>query len=115
MDTVLTIVVILHILCWAVSFGMWFSALRTRRPSKAIAHAAGGALVLGLVAMIISMGMSSGGHLFYALKLVGALVVTACAFVAASRQERTNALVWYLIPVGIVFNVVIAMFHVGQG
>lgn len=114
MSSLLTVVVILHILCWAITFGLWFGAMRTRQPNKAMAHAAGGALVLGVIAMVIALPGSTGGHLFYALKLLFALVVTACSFVAVSRQERTSPVVWYLIPIGVVANVVIAMFHVGQ-
>lgn len=109
----MSILVIAHILCWAITFGTWFAALRTKRPSKGMAHAAGGALLFGVALMAIGIAMFPGGHLFYTLKLVFAVVVTAFSFVAINRNEQTPAVIWYGIPVAIVVNVVIAVFGIG--
>lgn len=113
MHVLLGILVLLHVICWAAAFGIWVAAARTREPNKGMAHAAGGALVFGLIAMIIGMATGDGGHLFYTIKLLLAIVVTACSFVAINRRTETPAAVWYLIPVGIVLNMVVGVFHLG--
>lgn len=114
MDILLGIIVVLHILCWAVALGTWAAAARTRRPSTGIAHAASGAVVLGVLAMILSMTQGGGGHLFYTLKLVFAIIAMVCSWLAIREDRRPSALVWYLIPICITINVVVGVFHIGQ-
>lgn len=115
MSTVLQIIIVLHLLCWAVALGLWVAAMRTREPNKGMAHAAGGALVLGMAAMVVAMGAGYGGsHMFYGLKLLFAVIATACAFVAINRQRETPAAVWYGIPLAIIANVVVAVFGIGK-
>lgn len=113
MNILLGIVVVLHIVCWAVALGIWAAAARTREPAKGMAHAASGAVVFGLVAMIIAMAQYPGGHLFYTLKLVFAIVAMACSWIAVNRGKETNAVVWYAIPASVLVNIVIGVFHIG--
>ncbi|MGQ4537557.1 hypothetical protein ACUH90_07645 [Dermabacteraceae bacterium P7054] len=117
MNVLLGIFVSLHLLCWAITLGAWAVAVKTRKPSPAIAHAAGGALVFGILAMIVAMSLgpiSGSGHLFYTIKLLFALITTGAAFVAKSRQEETPNLVWYAIPAAIVANVFVGVFQLGM-
>lgn len=114
MSILLGIIVVLHLLCWAIALGLWVAAAGTREPNKGIAHASAGALVLGLIAMIVSLvAGEAGGHLFFTLKLVFALVATVCAFIAISRRRETPAIAWYAIPAAIAINVVIGVFGIG--
>ncbi|WP_347040661.1 hypothetical protein [Brachybacterium nesterenkovii] len=112
MHTLLGILVVLHIICWAIALGAWAAAARTKQPVKGMAHAASGAVVLGLAAMMIGMP-TGGGHLFYTLKLVFAVIAMVCAWMSIREDRRPNAVVWYLIPISIVANIVIGVFHIG--
>ncbi|GAB2535053.1 hypothetical protein [Brachybacterium huguangmaarense] len=113
MSTLAGILVVLHILCWAVAFGCWFAAMRSHEPNKGMAHGASGAVVFGLILMILGIAQGADGHMFYGLKLLFAIIAMACSWIAVSRGRETNALVWYLIPVSIVANIVIGVFHIG--
>lgn len=113
MNTLLGILVVLHIICWALAFGIWAAALRTREPATGLAHAASGAVLFGLLAMIVSITQYPGGHLFYALKLVFAIIAMVCAWIAVKRGKQTNAVIWYAIPVSILVNIVIGVFRIG--
>lgn len=113
MHILLGILVVLHIVCWAIALGAWAAAARTQQPVKGMAHAASGAVVLGLAAMILGMSAGGGGHMFYTLKLVFAVVAMVCAWMSIREDRRPSALVWYLIPISIVANIVIGVFHIG--
>lgn len=113
MSTVLGILVVLHIVCWAIGFGAWAAAARTREPVRGMAHALSGAVVLGILAMIVRMTMADGGHMFYGLKLVLAVIAMACAWIAISKRRETSAVVWYAIPVAVLANIVIGVFGIG--
>lgn len=114
MSFVISAVVVLHLICWAIALGLWVAAVRTRQPSPAIMHASGGALALGLIAMMLATMSGEGGHLWFTLKLLFAVIVFAASFVAAKRQEQTPAPIWFAIPAAIVINVVIAVFGIGR-
>lgn len=114
MSFVISLLLVLHLLCWAISLGLWVAALRTKQPNRAMAHAAGGALVLGIIMMGLSMAMGADGHLWFTLKLVIGLVVTAFSYVAINRREETPAVIWYGIPTAIALNVVVAVFGIGR-
>lgn len=114
MSFVISSLVVLHIVCWAIALGLWVAAIRTREPSPAIMHAAGGALVFGLIAMMLATMTGAGGHLWFTLKLLFAVVLFGAAFVAAKRQEQTPAPIWYAIPAATVINIIIAVFGIGR-
>ncbi|EWS81932.1 hypothetical protein [Brachybacterium phenoliresistens] len=113
MSALIGILVVLHLLCWAVALGTWVAAARTKEPNPGMFHAAAGALAFGVVLMAIGMATGGGGHLWYTLKLVFALIVAISAFVARRQGPQTPAAVWFAIPAGIVINVIIAVFHIG--
>lgn len=113
MSALIGILVVLHILCWAVALGTWVAAARTKEPNPGMSHAAAGALVLGVVLMALGMATGAGGHLWYTLKLVFALVAALCSIVAVRKGPQTPAPVWFAIPAAIVINVVVAVFHIG--
>ncbi len=113
MHTVIALFVAAHILCWAVTLGLWVADAKTRQPNAGMAHSAACALVFGLCAMAFSMGAISTGHLWYTIKLLLSVLATVFAFVAISRREETSDVVWYGIPLCIVGNVLVAVFNVG--
>ncbi|MGP5609368.1 hypothetical protein CIK81_12155 [Brachybacterium sp. JB7] len=113
MSFVLSVLVVLHLLSWAVALGLWVAAAGTRQPNKAIAHASATALVIGIVMMGLSMATGGTGHLWFALKLLFAAIAAICSVVAISRREETPSLVWFGIPTAIVLNVIVAVFRIG--
>ena len=110
----LSVLVVLHLLSWAVALGLWVAAAGTRQPNKAIAHASATALVIGIVMMGLSMATGGTGHLWFALKLLFAAIAAIFSVVAISRREKeTPPLVWFGIPTAIVLNVIVAVFRIG--
>ncbi|WP_010533862.1 hypothetical protein [Brachybacterium squillarum] len=110
MSFLISLFVVLHMLCWAVALGTWVAAARTRTPNPGMAHAAAGALVFGLVLMVL---VSIGGdpdHVKLGIKFLLAAVATAFAFVARNRGPETPSAIWFGIPVAIVANIVVAVF-----
>lgn len=107
----MTVFVFLHILCWAAAFGMWLAAVRTKQPVKGMAHAAAAAPVFGLIAAIIGiMGNLGVDHVSVGIKFVLSVIVAIFAFIAIAKRENTNPVIWYGIPVGIVINMLVALF-----
>lgn len=118
MDLLVNILVVLHILSWAVTLGLYVAGIKDRVPPKGLPHTAAAALGFGLLAFIVTMiGGMTGGHLWFGLKLIFAILVTVVAFVA-QQQARTKgaaaAPVYHLIAVGILANVIIAVFGIGR-
>lgn len=114
MSFLISLLVVLHIVCWVIAAGLWIAAAGTRRPNKGIAHASAGALVFGIVMMAIFMATGGGGHLWFALKLLFALITTIFAFIAIKKNEDTPALVWFGIPTAIGLNIIVAVFGIGR-
>jgi hypothetical protein len=117
MSVLVSTLVVLHILSWAVTLGLYVAGLKDRVPPKGLTHAAAAALVFGVLAWIVVMiGGATGGHLWFTLKLLFAAVATVAAFVA-QKQARTSgsasAPAYHLIALAIVANVVIAVFEIG--
>lgn len=114
MDFLISLLVFLHIVCWAIAAGLWISAARTRRPNKGIVHASAGALVFGIIMMAILMATGVGGHLWFTLKLLFALITTIFSFIAIKKNEQTPAVVWFGIPTAIGLNIIVAVFGIGR-
>lgn len=111
MQILTTFFVLLHMLCWAAAFGMWLAAVRTKQPSKGMAHAAAAAPVFGVAAMLSAMGAGWDiDHMTVGIKFLLSVIVAVCAFIAIKKREHTNAAVWFAIPAGIVINMIIALF-----
>lgn len=110
MSFLISAVTVAHMLCWAVTLGLWVAAARTRQPNPGMAHAAAGAFVFGLILAALVSVAYDPNHMKLGLKALFALVVVVLAMVAKKKQEHTPPAVWFGIPVAIVINVIIAVF-----
>ncbi|MFC7374050.1 hypothetical protein ACFQRD_02075 [Brachybacterium sp. GCM10030268] len=110
MSVLISLLVVLHMICWAVALGTWVAAARTRVPNPGMSHAAAGALVLGLVLMVLVPLTGDANSMKLGIKFLVAAVATAFAYVAAYRREQTPSVIWFGIPTAIIANIVIAVF-----
>src|SRR5699024_3835247 len=114
MSFVLSLLVVLHLIYWAVALGTWVAAARTREPNPGMAHAVGGAVVIGIVlaALVSIPGLTAGdpNHMKLGIKLVVGLVAVALAYIATKKGPATPSAVWFGIPTSIVLNVIVAVF-----
>lgn len=109
MSFVYSLLIVVHLLCWAVALGTWIAAARTREPNPGMAHAAAGALVTGLILAAIISVTGDPNHMKLGIKALIAVIATVLAFIARKKGPQTSSAVWYAIPVAIVTNVVIAV------
>src|SRR5699024_1736295 len=114
MSFVLSPLVVVQLICWAVALGTWVAAARTRQPNPGLAHAVAGAVVIGdLPAGPESIPGLAGGApipLEAGIKLVVGLVAVVLAYIAAKKGPATSSAVWFGIPAAIVLNVIVAEF-----
>lgn len=110
MSFVISLLVVLHLLCWAVALGTWVGAARTRVPNPGMAHAVAGALVLGIILAVLVSIVGDPNHMKLGIKLLVAVVATVFAYIAKKKGPETSSLVWFGIPTTIVVNVIIAVF-----
>lgn len=111
MSTLTLIFVLLHMICWAGTFGIWIAAARTTEPNKGLFHTAAAAPVFG----ILALGTASAAgwdlnHMVYGIKLVIAILVAVFSFLAVKKQANTSPAIWYAIPVGLVINMILTLF-----
>lgn len=113
MSTLISIIVLLHVICWAAVFGIWLAAAKTRQPQKSVFHAAAGAAAFGWLAYIVAMiGGVPQNHMILGIKGIIAIAVAVAAFIAMKNQERTNSAVWYFIPAGLVINMLLGVMFI---
>lgn len=114
MSFVLSLLVVLHLICWAVALGTWVAAARTREPNPGMAHAVAGAVVIGIVlaALVSIPGLTAGdpNHMKLGIKLLVAIIATVLAYIAHKKKAETPSAVWFSIPLAIIVNVVVAVF-----
>ena len=114
MSFVMSLLVVLHLICWAVALGTWVAAARTRQPNPGMSHAVAGAVVIGIVlaALVSIPGLTAGdpNHMKLGIKLLVGLVAVALAYIAKKKGPETSSAVWFGIPTAIVLNVIIAVF-----
>ncbi|MGY5763990.1 hypothetical protein ACXET9_02155 [Brachybacterium sp. DNPG3] len=110
MSALFSAFIVLHMICWAVALGTWVAAAKTRRPNPGMAHATAGALVFGLVLMILASIGGDANQMKLGIKFLIALAATAFAFIAKNRGEETPAPIWFGIPTLIIANIIIAVF-----
>lgn len=109
MSVLLSVLIALHLICWAVGLGTWVAAARTRQPNPGMAHAIAGAVVLGIVlAGIVSM-TGDPDTTKIGIKLVVGLVALVLAYIAKKKGPATPSAVWFAIPAAIVVNVFVAV------
>lgn len=110
MATVTTILVLLHVICWAAAFGIWVAAAKTRQPNPGMAHASAGAAVFGALAMVTAvMAGMQVDHMILGIKLLIAVLVAVAAFIAIKQRENTSSSLWFAIPVGLVINMILGV------
>lgn len=110
MSFLISLLVVLHLLCWAVALGIWVAAARTRRPNAGMAHGVAGAVVIGILLAVLVSIVGDPNHMKLGLKLVVGLVAVVLAYLAKKKGPETSSAVWFGIPVAIVLNVIIAVF-----
>ncbi len=106
----ISLLVVLHMICWAVALGTWVASARTRVPNPGMAHAVAGALVLGIVLAALVSIVGDPNHMKLGIKLVFAVVATVLAYMAAKKGPETPSAVWFGIPLAIIVNIVVAVF-----
>ncbi|MGP9537686.1 hypothetical protein ACT3SP_06715 [Brachybacterium sp. AOP43-C2-M15] len=109
MSFLISLLVVLHMICWAVALGTWVAAARTRQPNKGMAHAAAGALVLGIVLAALVSIAGDPNHMKLGIKLVVALVAVLLAYIADRKGADTPSPVWFGIPTAIIVNIFVAV------
>lgn len=110
MSFLISLLIVLHMICWAVALGTWVAAARTRQPNPGMAHAAAGALVFGVVLMIVTTIAAEPDHMKLGVKFLFAALATVLAYIARKKGPETPSAIWFGIPLAIVVNVVIAVF-----
>jgi len=110
MDLLRSLLLILHLLSWAIVFGLSISGMKQRQMPKGLTHGAAGALVTGaLLVGVIEMGdLSDLNHMKIGIKLVVAAAVTALAFGGARKEKLTTGFFASLAGL-VVVNVAIAV------
>ena len=110
MDIVRSLLLIVHLLSWALVFGYALSALKTKEMPKGLLHGALGALLSGLLLVgVIEMGDGDVNHMKIGIKLVVALVVSGLAIWGERRDEKLSAGFFGGIAGLVVVNVAIAV------
>jgi peptidoglycan/LPS O-acetylase OafA/YrhL len=114
MSFLFSLLVVLHLICWAVALGTWVAAARTRVPNPGMAHATAGAVVIGVIlaALVSIPGLTDGdpNHMKLGIKLLVGLVAVVLAYIARKKGPETPSAVWFGIPTAIILNVIVAVF-----
>ncbi|SRR5690606_9302461 len=109
MSFLFSLLVVLHLICWAVALGTWVAAARTRQPSKGMAHATAGAVVIGIVLAALVSIDGDPNHMKLGIKALVGIVAVVLAYLADRKQTETPSPVWFGIPTAIILNVVVAV------
>ncbi|MDD9206839.1 hypothetical protein PU560_10225 [Georgenia sp. 10Sc9-8] len=91
MDILHGILLVLHMLGWAIVLGASVVNLRPPRIAKGVTHGAITALVTGLLMVgTLEMGDADVNHVKIGIKLLVAAVVTAMAVYGARREDKVT-------------------------
>lgn len=92
MDILRIILVVLHLLSWALVLGLAVAGLRSRDVSTGILHGALGALLTGLFLVVLRESADLGvNHMKIGVKLIIALAVTVFAYLAEKKKDEDGA------------------------
>ena len=92
MSTFSGILLVLHMIGWAIVLGATVTNLRPPRIAKGVTHGALTALVAGILLVgLAEMGDRDVDNVKIAVKLVVSLAVTALAIYGARREEKVTA------------------------
>lgn len=90
MDILQTVLVILHLLCWALAFGYAVSGIKSEAMPKGVLHGVLGALLTGLLLVgVAEMRDVDVNHMKIGIKLFVALIATGMA-IWGGRQEKAS-------------------------
>ena len=106
------LLLVLHILSWAVVIGGWLTHLREPRVAPGIFHGAAGALVTGIAMTGIASGsdtVDDVDNTKIGVKLVVALVVAVLAFVGQRDKDVAKPAILNAVGALAVVNVCIAI------
>ena len=109
MSFLFSLLVVLHLICWAVALGTWVAAARTRQPSKGMAHATAGAVVIGIVLAAMASVLYDPNHMKLGIKALVGIVAVVLAYMADRKQTETPSPIWFGIPTAIILNVSVAV------
>ncbi|MPV38649.1 hypothetical protein [Georgenia subflava] len=91
MDIVSGILLVIHMIGWAIVLGGALTSMREPRIAKGVTHGALTALVAGVLLVgMAEMGDGDVNHIKIAVKLVVALVITAMAFYGSKNEEKVT-------------------------
>lgn len=92
METLAGILLVIHLLSWAVVIGGALVSLREPKLPKGVTHAALSALVAGVLLVgVYEMGdIADINHIKVGVKLVIALVIAALAIYGARNQDKVT-------------------------
>lgn len=118
METVYDLVLVLHLVSWAIVIGGWLTHMRTRVVVPGMFHGAASALLTGLVLVGLWEAVDGArdgdpNHAKIGLKLVIALVVTVLAFLGQKQGKQAgthpSAGLFHAVGALALVNVVIAV------
>lgn len=110
MNIVFGILVVLHLIGWAMTFGGALANMRTPQISKGMLHGVLTAIITGILLVgLAEMGDGDVNNIKIGIKLVVALVVTAMVILGQRDQKKATA--GYLGGIAglVVLNVAIAV------
>ena len=106
------ILLILHIICWAIVIGGWLTHLRDPRVVPGIFHGAAGALVVGVAMTGIASAsddVADPDNAKIGVKLVIAIVLTVLAFIGQREKDVPKPAILHAVGALAVVNVCIAV------
>lgn len=112
MDIVRGILLVLHLVGWAIVLGAAVSNMRPARAASGLTHGALTALVTGVLLVgVIEMGGGDVNQVKIAVKLAVAAVVTVLTFLAVRKDKRGELTAGFLGGIAglVVVNVAIAV------
>ena len=112
MELVYKLVVVLHIISWAIVIGAWITHLRPPVIATGVPHAAASALLTGVILTGIasaSEAVTDPNNAKIGVKLIIAVVVTVLAFVGYRKREHAKAEMAHAVGGLAVVNVGIAI------
>jgi hypothetical protein len=91
MDILTGVILVIHMIGWAIVLGGALTSMRQPRIAKGVTHGALTALVAGVLLVgLAEMGDGELNHVKIAVKLVVALVITALAIYGSKNQEKVT-------------------------
>ncbi|RLV56732.1 hypothetical protein D9V41_05935 [Aeromicrobium phragmitis] len=111
MSILYTVLLVLHIVCWAAALVVYLRDIRAPRVAPGIAHSIAGALVTGLILVALwemtDVKDGDPNHVKIGIKLLVALIATVLAF-TQQKKPAPNPMA-HVVAGLVVVNIVIAL------